>query len=87
LTVGVRPEAAPVLDGDVVNEGVRWQGIVELVEPDLGRRIQWVHVRRNDQMLVASAAMEHPVYVGSPVSVMLPAEELYFFDAATELRL
>jgi ABC-type sugar transport system ATPase subunit len=87
LIIGIRPESAQVLAEDAAGEGVRWDGTVELVEPDLGRRIQWVHVRRNDQTLVAGAAVEQPVYVGHQVCAVLPAEELHYFDAATGLRM
>lgn len=87
LTVGIRPEAVQVLEDDATAAGMHWQGTVELVEPDLGRRTQWVHVRHNDQTLVASAALEHPVYVGHRVTACMRGEDFHFFDAATGLRL
>ena len=87
IVVGIRPEALHVLNDGVPAGGVRWQGSVEIVEPDLGRRTQWVHLRCAGHMLVAGAPLENPIYVGHRLTVVAPAEDLHFFDAATGLRL
>jgi ABC-type sugar transport system ATPase subunit len=92
LLVGIRPEALRVTNvaEQVANDSaqaVQLAGVVEVVEADLGRRIQWLHLRMDNQGFVASAAPEEPVYVGNQVTVSASSEDLHFFDAASELRL
>ncbi|HMN28267.1 MAG TPA: hypothetical protein PKE45_08940, partial [Caldilineaceae bacterium] len=92
LLVGMRPEALPVTNAAerVAHDSaqvVQLDGVVEVVEPDLGRRLQWLHLRMEDQGLVASAAPAEPIYVGNRVTVAVSSDDLYFFDATSELRL
>jgi ABC-type sugar transport system ATPase subunit len=88
ITVGIRPEVTQVLSADQpARDGLRLSGEAEVVEPDFGRRLQWVHVRRGAIRCVAVGSLDQPIYPGHPVEILLPAEHLYFFDSTTEQRL
>jgi multiple sugar transport system ATP-binding protein len=88
VLLGVRPEAARAGNGDLpASAAFTLRGVVEVVEPDMGRRIQWLHLRSGAQRLVAHAPLDAAIYVGNPVEVQLPPAELHFFDATTALRI
>jgi ABC-type sugar transport system ATPase subunit len=88
LTLGVRPEAARLVDEAAGNPvDVRVRGTVEVIEPDHARRTQWLHLRRGSLTLTVSAPLTQPIYVGNTVDVSLPAEQLYFFDGTDERRI
>ncbi|MCL4861074.1 MAG: ABC transporter ATP-binding protein [Caldilineaceae bacterium] len=89
LTVGVRPEAAQLARDSVAPavSAALIHAVVEMVEPDMGRRIQWVHVKAGDHRLVAGVEFGQAVYAGDHVAIGLPDEHLHFFDAETELRI
>jgi ABC-type sugar transport system ATPase subunit len=88
VTLGVRPEATCLVEpGATLPAGIRWRGVVDVVEPDFGRRLQWVHVRQGAQPLVALSALDQAIYSGHPVELFLPADQLHLFDSASEQRL
>jgi ABC-type sugar transport system ATPase subunit len=87
ILLGIRPEDTRLIGDDPSAPGPRLSGVVEVVEPDMGRRTQWLHLRIGASPLVAGAALDTPVYVGHQVEVGLPLDEIHFFDATTELRI
>lgn len=88
ITVGIRPEAAQVVEeGQTTGVGLRLRGVAEVIEPDFGRRTQWVHVRSGAVSYVAMAALTQPIYSGHPVEVYLPADQLHYFDTNSTARL
>ncbi|NLF01054.1 MAG: ATP-binding cassette domain-containing protein [Anaerolineales bacterium] len=90
LTLGIRPEATPVvLDGPVA-EGIRAHGLVEIVEPDFGRQTQLVYVRIGEFVLAATGPIGGPetlLNTGDSAEIALPPQHLYFFDAESEARI
>lgn len=88
LILGWRPDAAYlVFDGQDTPEGVRLQGTVESVEPDFSRRTQLVYVRTGPHFFGVQGPLEPVIEVGEGVEVVLPLDQLYFFDAQSEQRL
>jgi ABC-type sugar transport system ATPase subunit len=88
LTLGFRPEAAQWQRKTGASDpGVALPGVVEMVEPDLGRRTQWVQVRLGTQAHVVAAPLDQAIGRGEPVSVWLPLEHAHWFDEATGSRM
>jgi len=87
ITVGLRPELSQPAPSVELTEGVRLRGVVELVEPDLGRRLQFLHLRSAGGAFVAGAPLDYAVHVGHQIEVGLPTAELHWFDTTTEQRL
>jgi len=88
LILGVRPESAILVPGgQPVPEGIRLRGEVEVVEPDFGRRVQVVYVRSGELSYAANGPLDVPLDIGAQVTVVFPAEQLYFFDGESEQRI
>jgi multiple sugar transport system ATP-binding protein len=88
ITLGVRPEATQLLSDDQPQQdGMRLRGVVEVIEPDMGRRLQWVHLRTGTLTYTAVAPLNTPLYIGHEVAVKVPADQLYFFDGVSEQRI
>jgi hypothetical protein len=88
LILGVRPEAASLVYGDrPVPEGVHLRGEVEIIEPDFGHRLQTVYVRTGVFAYAASGPLDPALDIGAEVSVVFPADRLYFFDGQSERRI
>jgi ABC-type sugar transport system ATPase subunit len=88
ITVGIRPEAAQVVEsGQTTADGLRLRGLAEVIEPDFGRRTQWVHIRAGALSYVAVAPLTQPIYSGHPVEVYFPADQLHYFDTSSEARI
>ena len=87
LTLGVRPEAARVVEGDrPLPQGVHLQGIVEVVEPDFAHRTQLVYARTGPHTYAATGELDPSFNIGDAVEVVFPADQLYFFDGESERR-
>jgi hypothetical protein len=88
LTLGIRPEAVsmPVGNLDAI-PGYRLRGQVELVEQDFARRTQFVHLRSGDLTYVATAEPERRIRREEVLDVLLPFDQLTYFDTETEVRL
>jgi len=87
LTLGVRPEAARVVEGDgPLPEGVHLQGVVEVVEPDFAHRTQLVYARTGTLTYAATGELDPSLNVGDPVEIVFPVDQLYFFDGESERR-
>src|SRR5690349_8504273 len=78
--VGFRPEHVRVANGHV--DGVSFPARVEVVEY-LGDE-QLVHMTRNDQSLQAKLPVDQRVQLGEELTLTIPRERLYLFDAKTE---
>ncbi len=86
VTLGVRPEALRLAAG--APDGARLRGLVELVEPDFARQTQLVHVRTGTLAYVATGPLDTSLNIGDAVEVAFPAaDQLYFFDTQSELRI
>jgi multiple sugar transport system ATP-binding protein len=85
ILVGVRPQDLTVLDSGAVSPDLVLQGIVSVVEP-LGSEA-FVHVEAGDRLILASASAKSPPPVGTPVRLGARAENLHFFDPASERAL
>lgn len=87
LALGFRPEngrvyrqreAAP---GDAI-----FTGEVDVIEPDLVRRVQALRVRASDDVFSLLLPIEEGWHVGETISVLFPADALYFFDGRSGVR-
>jgi ABC-type sugar transport system ATPase subunit len=90
LTLGVRPEAVPLVgDAAPAAPHVTLQGVVEVVEPDYPTRTQLVYARSGDLTYAAQAPIdwEPLLNVGDSVTVAFILDRLHFFDTASEKRL
>ena len=88
LTLGVRPSAAClILDDRTLPKGTHLSGIVENVEPDYARHTQLAYLRTGSFFYAAQGNLEPILNVGDQVKVLLPADQLYFFDAESEQRI
>jgi multiple sugar transport system ATP-binding protein len=85
ILVGVRPKDLIVLDGGAPSPDLVLQGIVSVVEP-LGSEA-FVHVEAGDRLILASASAKSPPSVGTQVRLGARAENLHFFDPASERAL
>ena len=84
LIVGVRPEHLEVADGSV-SDAARIPAVVDVVEY-LGDE-QLVHLHAGDVELIAKLPIESRLSVGQDVTLAVPIEKLYLFDAETEAAL
>ena len=90
VTVGIHAEAIHLVGGmspEPEPPGFRLRGIVELVEPDIVHRTQLVHLKTGRLEYSAITALDIPLYVGDRVEVVLPTDQLYFFDSVNERRI
>ncbi|MGC9357130.1 MAG: ABC transporter ATP-binding protein [Anaerolineae bacterium] len=87
VLLGVRPENVALARSASETQGVRFDGVVEVIEPDFGRRRQILHVRRGVHNLTVIVSQEVTVTHEEYVTLILPSEALYFFDADSEKRL
>jgi ABC-type sugar transport system ATPase subunit len=93
VTVGIRPEAARVVDDasrharSCPEAGVRLKGKIEVVEPDFSRRQQTVYVRTGEIQYSVTAPMAQRLIEGYEVDVCFPNDALFFFDTERETRI
>jgi ABC-type sugar transport system ATPase subunit len=90
VTVGLHAEAVYLVRGTPPKpepSGFRLRGVVDLVEPDIVHRTQLVHLKTGRFEYAAVAALDIPLYVRDEVEVVLPADQLYFFDTKNERRI
>jgi ABC-type sugar transport system ATPase subunit len=91
VTLGVRPEAirlARTMAPPALAAGrdLRMRGSVEMVEPDFGRQLQVVYMRTGDVAYGVVTDLD-AVMVGETVEVLLPLDQLYYFDSKTDRRI
>ena len=87
LTLGVRPEAARVVEGDgPLPEGVHLRGIVEVVEPDFAHRTQLVYACTGTLTYAATGELDPSLNIGDAIEVVFPTDQIYFFDGESERR-
>jgi ABC-type sugar transport system ATPase subunit len=67
--------------------GFRLRGTVELVERDFVHRTQLVHLHTGRFAYAAIAPLAAPLQPGDEVEVILPTDQLYFFDSKNERRI
>jgi hypothetical protein len=88
LILGVHAEAASLVYGDrPAPEGIHLRGLVEIIEPDFGHRLQMVYVRTGKFAYAVSGPLDPALDIGAEVSVVFPTDRLYFFDGESERRI
>jgi ABC-type sugar transport system ATPase subunit len=88
LLLGVHPESAvQVSAGRPLADGIHLRGVVEIVEPDFGRRSQTIRVRTGESIYAATGPLDLTLDIGAEVDVVFPDDQLYFFDGNSELRI
>lgn len=87
VTLGMRQEAVSISSGDPPRDGIYLRAQVESSEPDYAHRTQTVHLRTGAWTYAALAPLEERFRVGQTVHALLDPDRLYFFDAASGLRL
>ena len=96
LTVGIRPEDVRV---DTVEAPIRsdtpgrrrnhaiWPGIVEAVEPDFGRQVQFVHILAGGHRFIGQADLRARLAQGAQVVAELDPKALHLFALQTGARI
>ncbi len=88
VILGVRPEAAQRDAGNqILPDGLRLRGVVEVIEADFARHTQLLYLRTDAFSYTALVPLDEPLALGHQVEVVFPADQLHFFDQATEQRL
>jgi len=88
ITVGIRPEAVRVVgEGAETSAGIELQGVAEVVEPDFGRQLQWVHLQSEAGNFIATAEINQPLFAGHLVRARLDLAQIQLFDTQSESRL
>ncbi len=90
IILGIRPEDAQIGEpsrAEGGSEGLTFTGIIDVVEPDFGRRQQTAYVSRGALALNVTASQDIRLTPGYEVRVHFPEEALFFFDAETEARI
>ena len=89
VTVGVRPEVVSLAAYDDVAapEAVNLRGVVGAIEPDFARRTQLVHVEVRPVTCAATGDLDLSLNLGDEVGILLPIDQLYFFDSESDLRI
>jgi len=93
VTMGIRPEAVAVGTTDAgtadaaPGAGQRFAGVIDVIEPDFGRRRNVVYMHNNATNFCAVAPLEMPLAPGDSLTVSLPADALHFFDTHSGTRI
>jgi multiple sugar transport system ATP-binding protein len=88
LMLGVHPESANLVSaGQPLPDGIHLRGVVEVIEPDFGRRVQTAYVRTGESVYAATGPLDLTLGMGAEVDVVFPTDRLYFFDGESELRI
>ena len=88
LTVGVWPEALRLAEGTSAATHERHlDGSVETIEPDFVRRTQYVRVQTEAGLVTVADTTNRLLASGEHVAVVLPIDQLYYFDADNDRRL
>jgi ABC-type sugar transport system ATPase subunit len=88
VTVGVRPEVVRLTFDDTAPPGViNLRGAVGAIEPDFAHRTQLVHVEVGSATCAATGDLDLPLDLGDEVRLLLPMDQLYFFDSESDLRI
>ena len=88
LIMGIRPEDARLVIGEhPVPDGIRINGLVEVVEPDFAHQSQLAYVRIGPHLCAATGVLDarSVINVGDPVDVVIPIDRNYFFDGESDL--
>jgi ABC-type sugar transport system ATPase subunit len=91
LTAGIRPEHIQLVSSSgagvvrAAANGIHARGAVEMIEPDFAHQSQVVYIRSGELYFGLITALEM-VVAGETVEVVIPTDQLYFFDTATEQR-
>ncbi|MFN8487627.1 MAG: ABC transporter ATP-binding protein [Caldilineaceae bacterium] len=88
VTLGVRPEVAQWAKGSSTpSSGLRLRGMIEVIEPDFARNTQLLYLRTGALFYAAVLPLDIPLGIGHPAEVFFPAEQIRFFDSASERRI
>jgi ABC-type sugar transport system ATPase subunit len=88
VVVGVRPEALSLALGqELPREAGLLPGAVQMIEPDYGRRVQYVRLDTPVGDFTVTDTTNEPLAITQQVKVVLSPERMYFFDVETGKRL
>jgi len=88
VTLGIRPEAVAIGTTDAApGTSQRFNGIIDVIEPDFGRRRNVVYLHNGAVNFCAVAPLEPPLALGDSLTVGLPAGALHFFDTRNGARI
>lgn len=88
ITVGIRPEAVHLIRPEPsMPATLCLSGVADVVEPDFGRQLQWIHVRSDVGDFVATATIDEPIFSGHPVTAALDLQQIHLFDSHTGNRI
>jgi ABC-type sugar transport system ATPase subunit len=88
VAVGVRPEVVSLAFDDAAPPGtINLRGVVGAIEPDFARRTQLVHVEIGPVACAATGDLDPSLNLGDAVSVLIPIDQLYYFDSESDLRI
>jgi len=87
VTLGMRREAVNVSAEATSINGIRLRGEVEAFESDYVHRTQTVHIRTGRWHYSGLCPLDIKLRIGQLVEARIDAEQLYFFDTNSGLRL
>ncbi len=88
VTIGIRPEAARVVtNAEVTTEDLTLTGVIDVVEPDFGRRQQIAYITADEIAFRVAASLDIRLTPGYEVRVAFPESALFFFDRETGARI
>jgi ABC-type sugar transport system ATPase subunit len=88
VTVGIQAEAIQLaVETLSPSAGFHLRSTVEVIEPNFMHRTQQVYLRTGRFVYATHAAWDTRLKVGDEIEVILPADQLYFFDSENEHRI
>jgi multiple sugar transport system ATP-binding protein len=90
VTLGIRPEKifiGTLPTDENLTAYVRIPSVVEVIEPDFGRKRVLVYLRYNALTFCATAPIDAQVHIGYTIDAYLPLSEIYLFDTESGSRI
>ncbi len=92
VILGIRPETIQLVRASntaghrLPSAGVSLSGTVHMVEPDFSRQTQTTYIHSGSLDFAVITDLDAAI-VGATVEVVFPNDQLFFFDASTDLRI
>ena len=82
-----KPPRPQWLEHRYLEDGIRINGLVEVIEPDFAHQSQLAYVRIGPHLCAATGVLDarSVINVGDPVDVVIPIDRNYFFDGESDL--